>query len=86
MSHIVERKEFIQNKELKIKYEDESNCQLQNILIREDFVNDEDLKNRYRNTGTNLPLFESIQEVKLLGKEERVLGFEDYIKSKNTAV
>ena len=73
--------------ELKNKYEeqslDESNCQLHNILTREEFVNDEDLKNRYRNSGTNLPLLESIQDVKLLGKEERVLRFEDYINRKN---
>ena len=73
--------------ELKKKYQDqsinESNCQLHNILTREEFVNDEDLKNRYRNTGTDLPLLESIQDVKLLGKEERVLGFEDYIERKN---
>lgn len=87
MSHVIERKDFIQNMELKKKYEeqsiDESNCQLHNILTREEFVNDEDLRNRYRSTGTNLPLLESIQDVKLLGKEERVLGFEDYTNRKD---
>ena len=87
MSHVIERKKFIQNMELKKKYEeqsiDESNYQLLNILTREEFVNDEDLRNRYGSTGTNLPLLESIQDVKLLGKEERVLGFEDYTNRKN---
>ncbi len=88
MSHVIERKEFIQNEELKNRYRKDgqnsingNTYQIHNILTREDFVKDEDLKNRY---SEGLPVLEKSQEVKLLGKDERVMGFEEYMKSKNS--
>ncbi len=88
MSHVIERKEVIQKEELKNRYRgsgqnsiNENTYQIHNIMTREDFVNDEDLKNRY---SEGVPVLEKSQEVKLLEKDERVLGFEEYIMIRNS--
>lgn len=88
LTHVIERKEFIQNEELKNRYREGgqnsingNTYQIHNILTREDFVNDEDMKNRY---SEGLPVLEKSQEVKRLEKDERVLGFEEYIKIRNS--
>lgn len=86
LTHVIERKNFVHDEELKKKYEDgeleslkENNFQIHNILRREDFVKDDDLRNRYSMSETNLPILESPQKVKLLDKNEKLLGFDEFV-------
>ncbi len=76
LTHVIERKEFVQNEGLKQEYKDGNH--IYNIISREEFVKDEELKSKYNNS--TLPVLESSHDVELLGKDEKVLGFEEYVK------
>ena len=52
------------------------------IIERADFIQDDDLKNKYSQTSKLIPKLESNGEVKLLGAGERILKFDEYVEKK----
>ena len=52
------------------------------IIERADFIQDEDLKKRYSQTSKHIPKLESNGEVKVLGADEKILRFDDFVERK----
>ena len=52
------------------------------IIERADFIQDEDLKKKYSQTSKLIPKLESNGEVRLLGADEKILRFDDFVERK----
>ena len=89
MKHLEDRKDFVKNEELKRRYEQEG-CevpsqefgnQLNNLLTRNDFVESDELREKYSKEEPSKK-FDVKLNPNLLDRNEKCLGFTDYLKTK----
>lgn len=78
LSRLLSRKDFL-NEELRRQADvDDKKYIIKNIISREYFVKDDDLKNKYGEPQNGMALIENLQDVKLLDEDEKVKMFDEY--------
>lgn len=82
MNHMLERKYFVENKELKQDVSTDRLHQIHNILTRKDFIEDSDVMKQYVRSERPIKLHEQRADMNQPSDIEAVMKFIDFVAAR----